>query len=911
MSETNHTDGSIAGLLKSGRYLDAIRTIEDRSRGSHRPTGVIAALLADALQRVGNNALAEDIATRLLRASRHDAHLSARCHFILGNAHKERGNFPKAIEHLHVATNYQQDLDLVAWSSLRLIGTIAEASGYRAAFARLDDVKRSLTKCGDARPFVALHLWLVEAESTNGDLENAWRHLRIANSLLTKIDDLWLRGYFACSSAALYHYSGNTDEAWRWLQVAIDCANQSGHRATKRSAYGNLGYFEMSRGSIVEAENAFEVALKCCEPGSAHEIGILDHIAETKLCRGDLEGCRAILLKLDSLSNDANDAKRKQYGVWAAQTKVRLLLSEGKAIDARRLADRLHSIIDDLPQARLTTECRVLVAEALLSSDTAAAAKYLCSIREAPVTLTPDLYADAERVTGHTLATSGNLSLAKNHLERAVRMFDAIGHSNARRGLLELINSVAPIAGESSPSVEATAIDRIRALLDMRPYAALFGREALLLLEALGCATSATLSIDGSIAARFPSEATSHKDQSVANATVVVDLGSESKAQVVLSFEPRPDASSRLIASTFERVISQILSSRFTGSRSSVANEVVWPESELTQEGAVFASDVMFAVLRTAKQVAPTDVSVLITGETGTGKEVVAQTIHRHSLRAGMPFLAMNCAAVPRELLESQLYGHRKGAFSGATEHYQGIIRAANGGTLFLDEIGEMPLDMQAKLLRFLELNEVQPVGEPHPVKVDVRLLFATNDNLENAVNEKRFRPDLFYRLNVIPIRLPPLRDRREEIPVLANFFARRFAAEFSKEPLQFSDAAMHRMIFHDWPGNVRQLSNEIRRLAAILPSGAIVSAANLSSCFKEAGEMRQQEVQTTPSLTIGFDQSLDSVVASIETAMIKHALRTSKGHVTDAAKALGLSRKGLYLKRMRLGLIDFDGKRD
>ena len=195
-----------------------------------------------------------------------------------------------------------------------------------------------------------------------------------------------------------------------------------------------------------------------------------------------------------------------------------------------------------------------------------------------------------------------------------------------------------------------------------------------------------------------------------------------------------------------------------------------------------------------------------------------------------MPFIALNCAAGPKDLLESQLFGHRKGAFSGATDTYQGIVRAANGGTLFLDEVGEIPLEMQTKLLRFLEMSEVHPIGEPHPIKVDVRLIFATNGDLEEAVSRNAFRRDLFYRMNVIPIKLPALRERREEIPTLANCFARRFATELSKEPLRFSTEAMQHLIFYAWPGNIRQLSNEIRRLTAVLKSGECIRPAHLST---------------------------------------------------------------------------------
>jgi len=315
----------------------------------------------------------------------------------------------------------------------------------------------------------------------------------------------------------------------------------------------------------------------------------------------------------------------------------------------------------------------------------------------------------------------------------------------------------------------------------------------------------------------------------------------------------------------------------------------------------------MLAVWGTVNRIAPTDVAVLVTGETGTGKEVIARAIHEHSKRSTMPFLALNCAAVPKDLLESQLFGHRKGAFSGATENHPGIVRAANGGTLFLDEIGELPMDMQAKLLRFLEMSEVHPVGDSHPVKVNVRLLFATNGDLEEAVNQNRFRQDLFYRLNVIPIKVPPLRERREEIPVLANLFAQRFAAEFAKDPVQFSSSAMELLILYSWPGNIRQLANEIRRLTALTESGVSITPDQLSPQL-QTQTLRARDVtgQGAPNMQVRIDQSLEQATAYLETEMIRHALRQAGGHMSAAASTLGISRKGLYLKRLRLGITDF-----
>jgi DNA-binding NtrC family response regulator len=318
----------------------------------------------------------------------------------------------------------------------------------------------------------------------------------------------------------------------------------------------------------------------------------------------------------------------------------------------------------------------------------------------------------------------------------------------------------------------------------------------------------------------------------------------------------------------------------------------------------------MVAILKTVKQIAPMDISVLITGETGTGKEVIARTIHEYSRRSSMPFLALNCAAVPKDLLESQLFGHRKGAFSGAAENNLGIVRAANGGTLFLDEIGELPIGMQAKLLRFLEMSEVHPVGEAHPIKVDVRLIFATNDDLEEAVNQNRFRQDLYYRLNVIPIKVPPLRERRDDIPALANLFAQRFAAEFAKEPVRFSSGTMELLVFYSWPGNIRQLANEIKRLSALSEAGACITPEQLSpQLHLKKSRLQSNPGDSTPYVQVRIDQPLEKATAHVEAEMIKHALRQAGGHVSAAASKLGISRKGLYLKRLRLGLADFNEK--
>jgi DNA-binding NtrC family response regulator len=217
---------------------------------------------------------------------------------------------------------------------------------------------------------------------------------------------------------------------------------------------------------------------------------------------------------------------------------------------------------------------------------------------------------------------------------------------------------------------------------------------------------------------------------------------------------------------------------------------------------------------------------VIITGESGVGKEVVARAIHDLSSRAGRPYVTFNCAATPRELFEGQLFGHRKGAFTGATSDQPGTIRAADGGTLFLDEIGELPLDMQPKLLRFLENGEVSPLGERRPVTVDVRVVAATHRDLEALVRQGRFREDLYFRLQVIPLRVPPLRERREDIPALARHFLRELGPK-GRAPVLAPDA-LAVLTAHDWPGNVRELRNVIERTLAFAPDAAVLSVADL-----------------------------------------------------------------------------------
>ncbi len=321
----------------------------------------------------------------------------------------------------------------------------------------------------------------------------------------------------------------------------------------------------------------------------------------------------------------------------------------------------------------------------------------------------------------------------------------------------------------------------------------------------------------------------------------------------------------------------------------------------------------MADVMRLMETVAASSITVLIQGETGTGKELVARGIHRASARSDRPFLALNCAAMPEPLLESELFGHRRGAFTGAIRDNPGLFRAAAGGVVFLDEVADMPLPMQAKLLRVLEEQEVVPLGDNFPRKVDVRVLSATNRDLKIEVASGRFREDLYYRLAVFPILLPRLRERREDIPILTSRFLSIAAEQQHKSVKRIDPAALEMLIQFDWPGNVRQLRNEIERAVAMTPNGDVITPTRLSPATHVTNERKAPAAEGRwsrerihenggPSATAeeheeGAKTPLRQARAAFEANYIVKALRRHQGNVSRAAQALGLSRASLQKK--------------
>ncbi len=316
-------------------------------------------------------------------------------------------------------------------------------------------------------------------------------------------------------------------------------------------------------------------------------------------------------------------------------------------------------------------------------------------------------------------------------------------------------------------------------------------------------------------------------------------------------------------------------------------------------------------------RVAQSDVTVLIQGESGTGKELIAKAVHYHSPRWSAPFVALNCSAVPRDLLESELFGHERGAFTGALEQRAGKFEAAQGGTLFLDEIGDMPLDLQAKLLRVLQEREFSRIGSHEVIKADCRIIAATNQNLERAIGESKFREDLFFRLNVVPIRVPPLRERREDIPELIRYFIDKANREFGTSVTGMAAEAEEILVAQNWPGNVRELENTLVRAAVLAPAGTLMPADFPLS--RSEGPSRFDELSLEQLIRMKLQEHLqqsgngelhdlyEQILQRVERPLLELVIERANGNQLKAASMLGINRNTL---RKKITQLEIDVRR-
>jgi DNA-binding NtrC family response regulator len=783
--------------------------------------------------------------------------------------------------------------------------------GPEAASVEAASVRRLVTRAGIPELTVRFHLVLAEIAAKQSLLRKAQRQLDIAKELLSSYPNRFLETERAIRAGAICSLASDPSGAAAFAEQAIELAVECGAPTLEVVARSNLAHAFLSLGRLRPCHQELSKALDLCRTKGSAELGILDGLLQYAIASDDARLAHDVA-KATHEHSLSIDSGYSYYGLWHLLTRVKLLYRTGQADAGVAIAMDAIPRIERMADRNLLERMQLLAAEGLGRIGRATEGAQLVA---AAVGANPDppleMMAEAARVTGRLTALD-DPAAATGHFGRAARILHAVGNLTASAEIARDAGETAGPAGSAAIDLRPPAAgltERIAALIDLAAHPPLLAAETLALIADTQAAYHARIvdsGPDGSHLVQALEAAAGalpwldpHPD------LVAIHFGSHRDRQFTILALPRPTATARATLLAVERLVhTALMVARTRQQERELA--ALWPEPTPEQQlGLVCASERMVELVKSVRRVAPSNVTVLITGETGVGKELFARALHQASPRSDRPFLPFNCTTVPRDIIDSQLFGHRRGAFTGAQDDSPGLIRAAAGGTLFLDEVGELSAEAQPKLLRFLETGEVLPLGDTRPQLVDVRVVAATNANLEQLVAEGRFREDLYYRLNVIPLHVPPLRERREEIPLLVDHFIDKFSHELQKPLLRVSEEALEYLVLYKWPGNVRQLGNEVRRMVAMAEAGAVLMPEHLSAAIAASRRTvpADQRMLEPTEMVMRLDQPLSAAAEHLERAMIQRALTLSNGRVDDAAKLLGLSRKGLYLKRQRLNI--------
>jgi DNA-binding NtrC family response regulator/tetratricopeptide (TPR) repeat protein len=736
-----------------------------------------------------------------------------------------------------------------------------------------------------------------------------------------------------------------------------------GQAAGLAGALATLGQICVRMGNLQRAETVLHRALEARSSVQFHETtgAVNDTLAQMSLMRGDYEHA-AEYLQRSAEAYGAYGRQTSRWYEWSVRViSARLAIGRGAPDAALTIADEIARSPAAPPAEALQGE--LIAIEALLAAERLDEAEHRLSQVESRLDprstpgawgeflrLRGELRARQSRTTeayhdiaqsssvfelvgeryqaavsqlalGRMAARAGARSTADRHFQQAAQVFQFLGATRDLEAAHEAMSAAQTVGTGEYVGSPADADDAlVRRLVDAAILPELLARElAAALLEAV----SADVAV---VFVELPGgdvRIIAHAGADIDTARTVARLGGRDGAYgsgtlVIESIGREPDgsravavASGRPIGAHLLRRVRMMAAVGRQGFDLCRARERPTQAADASTErplepllpGFVCASAAMHRVFDQIQRLQGNDLTVLVTGESGTGKELIARAIHVGSPRSAAVFLPYNCTTTTRELADSQLFGHRRGAFTGAVSDQPGLIRTAAGGTLFLDEVGDLPLDVQPKLLRFLEQGEIMPVGETRPQRVEVRVIAATNADLEQRVAEGKFREDLYYRLSVIRIHVPPLRQRREEIPHLSTFFLREASERLGKPDVQLSSQVLDLFSQYWWPGNVRQLRNEIQRAVAMAPPGGTVVPEHLSPDLTASPTPAAPSGTMPNNVALRGGQTLASVVDDLERDLIRNTLERHRGNISETARSLGLTRRGLYLKLRRLGL--------
>ena len=883
--------GEFSQLVASVPSRDAGRALEPRHR----------VILANALALVGTL----DTALQLAELDSTDAtspNVRSQAELTIGLVNWRRGQLHSALRHLQTSVRLaheSKDLRRIGWSHLYLFRILIEGYPIDAVLAALPEVRRIVTRVGLPHIAAYMHISVAVLEGQVGRLDEGMRHCDIAESLLKAAPNSWLLGSTLLNKGCIACLRCNFRGAAKYIDAAMTYSAVTNHAGLLAGTESTLGQIDLLAGRFDRAE---QNALKVINNSNVAKLGKVsaaDVLSRVYLALNRLEECEASIRFIDTTANECQGVSSVYHVRWAGVTKARLLLKRGSFSAALEWVKEIETTASDVRDLPLRVAIHLVAAQILgkIGNPPDAALRLLkaCNLGAAEI---PDLQGQYYYGAGLLLGAD-SIPLKKQLQQRAARLWAHQGIVSIRMEMDDALTSSPDSSDHSipidSPPDVACVADSLAAAMDLAYSPRLLGQELVGAIEGLNCSHGARV-----VETRSTLSAPAASDTSV-----VLALGADRARTLTLVCPIPGDPSKAVLLGDVLRIGRAALALE-QARREERSRAALWPATPVEEEaGALFLAEEMRTLLATARRIAPTNVPVLITGETGTGKEVLARTIHGYSTRANAAFLPFNCTGVPRDMLDSQLFGHRRGAFTGAIDHFPGVIRAAAGGTLFLDEIGETTPDVQPKLLRFLESGEVHPIGETQPRKVDVRVIAATNADLEVLVAEGRFREDLFYRLNIVHLHVPPLRERRVEIPALANHYLHKHAQEYQKGDLRLAEETMEYLVLYRWPGNVRQLANEMRRMAALAETGAVLMPEHLSTNIAASRRtVPPSERATDPNeLAVRIDQPIAAAVQHVERALIQYALTKCGGRMEETAAMLGLSRKGLYLKRVRYGL--------